>query len=164
MKAIVRLMLLSVSVLAVALLPGHGQAPAKVMPKLEPVAETKLLMEALAHANFRGLEKHLSPKPADPQAWIFARGQALLIAETANLLMLRPPKNQGQAVWFDRTAELRGAAIQLALHLAKKDLEGSRAGLQQLAGSCNRCHQAFRVPIEIAPFQQGDPAPLRKAE
>ena len=59
-------------------------------------------MEGLAHANFRGLEKHLTPKPADAQAWIFARGQALLLAETANLLMLRPPKNKGETLWFER--------------------------------------------------------------
>ena len=34
--------------------------------------------------------------------------QALLLAETANLLMLRPPKNQGQPVWFERATDLRG--------------------------------------------------------
>ena len=31
---------------------GHAQPTAKVIPKLEPIAETKLLMEGLAHANF----------------------------------------------------------------------------------------------------------------
>src|SRR4051794_33113135 len=62
--------------------------PSKVSPKLEPVAETRLLMEGLAHANFRGIERILKEKPAEAQAWTFVRGQALLIAETANLLML----------------------------------------------------------------------------
>jgi hypothetical protein len=146
------------------LLGSHAQTPGKVVPKLEAVAETRLLMEGLAHANFRGLERKLSPKPVDAQDWAFARGQALLIAETANLLMLRPPKNQGEVAWFERSMELRSQAMQLAQHLAKKDLERSRAGLQQLAGSCNRCHQTFRVPVEIIPFQQADSPPLRKAE
>ena len=72
----------------------------KVEPKLVPVAETRLLMEGLAHSNFRGLERILKQKPADDKAWTFARGQALLIAETGNLLMLRPPKNAGEAIWF----------------------------------------------------------------
>src|ERR1700732_806495 len=85
----------------------RSQQPAKVTPKLEPVAETRLLMEGLAHANFRGLERLLTEKPAEVKTWTFARGQALLIAETGNLLMLRPPKSQGQAVWFDRAMELR---------------------------------------------------------
>jgi cytochrome c556 len=138
--------------------PGNGQAPGtKVTPKLEAVAETKLLMEGLAHANFRGMERLLTDKPADAQTWTFARGQALLVAETANLLMLRPPKNQGQPVWFERAADLRKQATQLAMTLAQRDYPGSRAGLQQLAASCNRCHQTFRVEVEIVPFAQPPP-------
>ncbi len=155
----------SVCLLLMAI-PGLGQnsGPAKVTvtPRLEPIAETRLLMEGLAQANFRGLERKLATKPADDQAWTFARGQALLIAETANLLMLRPPKNQGQTAWFERSMELRTQAAALAEVLGKKDYERGRAGLQQLANSCNRCHQTFRVPIDIAPFQEANPPPVRK--
>jgi hypothetical protein len=133
---------------------AQSQPPPKVTPKLEPVAETKLLMEGLAHTNFRGLERLLTQKPADVQTWTFARGQALLIAETANLLMLRPPKGQGQAVWFERSMELRTTAKQLAATVATQDFDKSRAGLLAMATSCNRCHQAFRVKVEIAAFQE----------
>lgn len=150
--------------LALPFLSGHGQGPDKVIPKLEPIAETRLLMEGLAHPNFRAIERHLTPKPADDAAWTQARGQALLIAETANLLMLRPPKNQGEVVWFQRTMELRTLAMFLTQQLAKKDLERSKEGLQRVAGSCNRCHRAFRIAIDIAPFQQPEPPPLRKVE
>lgn len=139
---------------------GQGQAPstgAKFTPKLEPVAETKLVMEGLAYAHFRGLDRLLATQPEDAQAWVFARGQALLVAETANLLMIRPPQKQGQAVWFERATELRSQATALAKTIASQDYPKSRAGLVQLANSCNRCHQAFRVPVEIAPFQE--PAP-----
>ena len=66
----------------------------RLTPKLEAVAETRLLMEGLAQANFRGLERLLAEKPGEVKTWTFARGQALLIAETGNLLMLRPPKAQ----------------------------------------------------------------------
>ncbi|HYT92493.1 MAG TPA: hypothetical protein VEL76_27505, partial [Gemmataceae bacterium] len=128
-------------------------------PKLEPIAETRLLMEGLAHANFRGVERLLREKPADLQSWTFARGQALLLAETANLLMLRPPRNQGQAVWFERAMELRKAAVSLAQTLATQDFPRSRAGLVAVANSCNRCHQSFRVSVEIEPFQAAPPPP-----
>jgi hypothetical protein len=132
---------------------GQTQPPAKVSPKLEPVAETRLLMEGLAHANFRGLERLLTTKPPDVQTWTFARGQALLISETANLLMLRPPKGQGQPIWFERATDLRNASKQLAATIASQDYEKSKAGLTALAITCNRCHQAFRVPTEIVAFQ-----------
>jgi hypothetical protein len=133
--------------------PQQGQ-PGKVIPKLTPIAETRLLMEGLAHANFRGLERILKQKPAEAQSWTFARGQALLIAETANLLMLRPPKNEGEPVWFARAMDLRSAAAQLAQTVAKRDYEASRQGLTNLAGLCNRCHQTFRVKVQITAFEE----------
>lgn len=147
-----------------SVLPGLGQntGPGRMVPKLEPIAETRLIMEGLAHANFRGLERNLNKESIDDQSWTFARGQALLIAESANLLMLRPPKNPGETLWMERSMELRGVAQQLAQQLAKKDLDRSKAGLIQVAGSCNRCHQSFRVPVEISPTPLADPPPVRK--
>lgn len=148
---------------AAAVVPVLGQtgSGAKIVPKLEPIAETKLLMEGLAHPNFRGLEKNLSKNPIDDASWIYARGQALLLAETANLLMLRPPKMQGQPNWFDHAMDLRTQSTRLAQTLAKKDVESAKAGLFNVARSCNRCHQGFRVPVEITPFKPAGP-PLRK--
>jgi hypothetical protein len=131
-----------------------AQPAAKFVPKLEPVAETRLLMEGLNQSNFRGLERLLKQKPADVETWTFARGQALLIAETGNLLMLRPPKNNGQDAWMRHATDLRDAATDLARTAANRDYERSRAGLTRVANACNRCHQTFRVPVQIAPFAE----------
>lgn len=139
--------------------PVSSQGGGKVTPKLVPIAETKLLMEGLAHANFRGLDRHLKQKPTEDQAWTFARGQALLLAETANLLMLRPPRNEGESAWMDRAMKLRAAATRLAAAAGKRDYEASRAGLVDVANSCNRCHQTFKVKVLITPFEEGQPTP-----
>ncbi|MBI2803713.1 MAG: cytochrome c [Planctomycetes bacterium] len=159
----VRMILGSALLFAAAVVPGLGQnTGAKVVPKLQPIAETKLLMEGLANPNFRGLERNLSKNPIDDQTWTYARGQALLIAECANLLMLRPPKGtQSQPTWFQETMDLRTQATRLAQSIAKKDLASAKAGMQNLARSCNRCHQSFRVPVDIVPFQPVPP-PVRK--
>ena len=135
--------------------PKSPTAPAS--QKLEAVAETKLLMEALAHPNYKGIGKHLRERPNDAASWSFARGQALLVAETGNLLMLRPPKTQGQTTWFERAAELRSKATNLARTIAAKDFDGSRVAYVDLANSCNRCHQTFRIPVEIEPFAAEQP-------
>ena len=140
-------------------LSGHAlsQAPKttpKIAPKLEPVADTKLLMVGLASANYKGLERLLRDPPKDDQAWIFARGQALLIAETGNLLMFRPPRNPGETPWLERAIELRTKATQLAKTLALKDFNASRAEYVSLANTCNRCHQSFRVPVQVEPFAE----------
>src|SRR5437870_4706291 len=59
--------------------PSPPPAP-RFTPRFEAVAETKLLMEGLNLPNYRGLERLLKDKPADPDTWTFARGQAILIA------------------------------------------------------------------------------------
>jgi hypothetical protein len=122
------------------------------VPRFEAVAETKLLMEGLAQANYRGLEGLLKKEPADAEAWTFARGQALLIAETGNLLLLRPPRSpEGQDSWFRHATELREAAAALSRSAGAQDFAHSRTALAEVANSCNRCHQAFRVATRIGP-------------
>ncbi len=141
--------------LAAPALPQPGARPAaRPAPRLQPVAETRLLMEGLAAANFHGLERQLKERPRQPEAWAFARGQALLLAETANLLMMRPPRNNGQEAWMERSSELREAATALARDAASRDFDRCQKGVVAVANACNRCHQTFRVPVEIVPFEE----------
>jgi hypothetical protein len=135
---------------------AHSQPAAgrgKAAPKLEPVADTKLLMEGMVNPNLRGLGKLLADKPKDAEAWGFARGQALLIAEAGNLLLIRPPQSAaGEGPWMTHSSELRDAGAALARAAAAKDYAKSRAALANVANACNRCHQTFRVPARIDPF------------
>lgn len=127
--------------------------PARPQPRLDPVAETKLLMEGLLDANLRGLSNTFRQPPADVQTWLFGRGQALLIAESANLLMLRPPRGTAsQAEWMERSTELREAAVRLAQSAAAQNYVRSRTGLAEVAIACNRCHQRFQVNVKVNPF------------
>jgi hypothetical protein len=118
-------------------------------PKLEAVAETKLLMVGLVQPNYAGLEKHLGQRPTDADSWGYARGQALLVAESGNLLMLRPPRSGGQDLWMQRATELREAGSTLARYTAARDYEHSQSSLRDVANVCNRCHQTFRVPTRV---------------
>jgi hypothetical protein len=112
-------------------------------------------MEGLLQSNVRGLERNLGQRPADVETWTFTRGQALLIAETGNLLLMRPPKAGGQDVWLDFAGELRERATRLAQAAANRDLDRCRQSLLELAGTCNRCHQNFRVQARVTPFADG---------
>ena len=123
----------------------------KMVPRFDAVAETKLLMEGLAQANYRGVSKNLKEKPVDAETWTFVRGQGLLIAETGNLLMIRPPKNEGQDAWFRHATELRETAAALAKYAGNRDYDRSRVALLNIANACNRCHQSFRVPVRVGP-------------
>lgn len=128
-------------------------AQVKAGPRLVPVADTKLLMVGLADPNFKGLGKLLREKPKDAEAWEFARGRALLVAETGNLLMIRPPKTRdAQDAWMSHGTELRDAAITVARATTEQDYVKSRAALAGLANACNRCHHTFKVPTRVQPF------------
>lgn len=143
----------SVLLLLTASAPSQPRSEA-ASPKLEPLAETRLLMEGFAKPNFDGLSRVLKQKPADAEGWGFARGQALLIGETANLLMLRPPKTKpAQDTWMARAADLRDAAAKLSRSAGAKDYLAARAGAAGLANACNRCHEAFRVNVRLTPFE-----------
>lgn len=147
---------LAAVLLGCVLIPGAvSQTPNRAAgPKLDPVAETKLLMEGLAKANFDGLNRTLKEKPGDAQTWAFARGQALLVAETGNLLMMRPPKNRAaQDTWMTKSTELRDAAVKVAKAAGGKDYAGARAAVAGLANACNRCHAAFQVATRVEPLE-----------
>jgi hypothetical protein len=162
--------LLSAAVVMTALAAPPRRLPEQLppplerfVPKFEAVAETSLLMEGLAQPNYRALEKHLQGKgPPDVETWMFARGQALLIAETGNLLMLRPPRGEGRDAWMRRATELRQSAGDLARRLGNRDLPRGRIALADLTTKCNGCHQTFRVPTRIGP-QAEPPQPENKA-
>ena len=133
---------------------AHSQpAKGKIVPKLEPVAETKLLMEGMAEPNTRALGKLLAAKPKDAEGWAFARGQALLLGEMGNLLLMRPPKTRaGEEQWMTHAGELRDSATALARSAAAKDYLQARTALAGVANACNRCHQSFRVGVRVDPF------------
>jgi cytochrome c556 len=134
------------------------KAVPKFEPKFEAVAETKLLMEGLTQPNYQSLAKLLRDRPADAETWTFARGQAILVAEAGNLLLLRPPRNQGRDTWMREAMDMRQAAAALARQAGNRDLERSRAALADLTTACNRCHQSFRIPVRVGP----DAAPVRE--
>lgn len=138
--------------------PATGPVRERFIPvipnnRAEPVAETRLLMDGIHRANFDGLGRILAEKPTETEAWAFARGQALLIAEGSNLLTLRPPQDdQARTEWTARTADLKVSAITVAKAASQKDYPAARAAMADLANSCNRCHQAFGETTRMVPF------------
>jgi hypothetical protein len=129
-------------------------APAKFTPKFEVFAETKLLMEGLAISNYRSLHRLLKDRPRDNDTWTFARGQALLVAETGNLLLLRPPRNSGRDTWMKLAMDMRSKAATVARQAGLRDHERVTEALTALTASCNRCHKTFRIPVTVGPEAQ----------
>jgi hypothetical protein len=141
--------------------PKREQKEPAFTPKFEAVAETRLLMEGMAHSNYRGLQKLLANKPTDNETWTFARGQAILIAETGNLLLLRPPRNNGRDPWMKAAMAMRDEAAELGRKIAARNHAQSKVQLQNLTNSCNKCHQTFRVNVKVGAEEESKEKDLR---
>jgi hypothetical protein len=128
-------------------------APAPA-PRLQAVADNRLLMDGLCQPNFQGLGKRLAEKPADADTWTIARGQALILAETGNLLMMRPPKGKSaQEAWLAAAMDLRSQSAKLSHAAETKDYPASTAALAGVANSCNRCHENVGEKTRVVPFE-----------
>lgn len=132
-------------------------APRESSVRPEAVAETRLLMEGINAPNFQGIQRNLAKEPASVEQWTFLRGQALLVAETGNLLLLRPPKNQGEDTWLEMAAAQRNAATRLARAAGNRDYVRSRVALADLTNACNKCHRTFRVAAQLDPLPPEKP-------
>jgi len=81
--------------------------------------------------------------PKTESEWTVLEGQALMVAETANLLML-PGRARDQKQWMADSKLLLDAGAA-ALKAAKaKDVPGITAISDQLLESCTSCHKHYR--------------------
>jgi hypothetical protein len=136
------------------------RAQMRTVPRPEPVADIRLLMLGINLPNYQGIAQRLEQQRQDAESWNILFGQALLIAENGNLLMLRsPPGNGREDTWLDRAAELRSTAVRVARAASDHDGARTRDEFKQLTNVCNRCHQTFRVDVKIGEQGGGSAIP-----
>jgi hypothetical protein len=81
--------------------------------------------------------------PADDKSWSAARRQALVLAESANLLMIggRVRDNNN---WMKMSRALVDAAALAVTAIDKKDAKALEAAADAITVSCMNCHQPYR--------------------
>jgi hypothetical protein len=85
-----------------------------------------------------------SRTPKTDAEWTVLEGQALMLAESANLLMM-PGRARDQKQWMD-DAKLMLDAGAAAVKAAKaKNVEAISALSDQLVASCTTCHKHYRT-------------------
>jgi len=81
--------------------------------------------------------------PTDAKGWTAARGQALVLAESANLLMVgsrvRDTNN-----WMKMSRALVDAAALAATAAEKKEPKALEAATDAITVACMNCHQPYR--------------------
>ena len=81
-------------------------------------------MEYVFEPNYKRLKAALATEPVDKQAWKGIKGDALTLAECANLLMMRVPEDG--YMWKNMSMGVRGQGSQLYQAARKSDYTSAR--------------------------------------
>ena len=98
-------------------------------------------MEYVFEPNYKRLKAAMATEPSDKQAWKGIKGDALTLAECANLLAMRVPEN-GYG-WKPFSLQVRGYGSQLYQAARKSDYPAARKAYTSMLQQCNACHKKF---------------------
>jgi hypothetical protein len=127
---------------AVILLLLAGAAFAQA-PAFQPVGTMSQLMVDVLYPASDALFYAFRQPPKNEHEWNILQGQALIVAETGNLLMM-PSRARDQVKWM-ADAKLLVDVGAAAYKAAKaKNMDGINALNQQLNDACVACHQDYR--------------------
>jgi len=141
MKTLAVVFLAGATTLAQA--PPTPRQPAADRPPTQNVGSMSDLMAKIIYPASDALFYIESRTPKTDAEWTTLEGQALIVAESANLLML-PGRARDQKQWM-ADAKLMLEAGAAAVKAAKaKDVAGIAALSDQLMESCTSCHKNYR--------------------
>ena len=124
-------------------LPAQQQPVSASVDGPQRVGTMSELMVHLIYPTSDAIFYILTRTPTTTAEWGTLEGQALMLAEAANLLMM-PSRARGRDQWM-MDARLLLDVGEAALRLAQdRDVEGLSALNDQLYRSCVTCHQHFR--------------------
>jgi cytochrome c556 len=129
--------------LSMALAAALGQAASSDRPPTRNIGSMSDLMVKIIYPTSDALFYIESRTPKTDAEWIALEGQALMLAESANLLMM-PGRARDQKQWM-ADARLMLDAGAAAVKAAKAKNVEAIAGLSdQLMESCTSCHRHYR--------------------
>lgn len=99
-------------------------------------------MEYVFEPAYHRLKETMAANPASTADWKKVKGDALTLAESANLLFGRG-SDDDRAAWEKISTEVRTAGGQLYQAAKKKDLATARTHYQTMITKCNACHDKF---------------------
>ena len=136
------MVLLACAALAQAL-PAQQQAAPDSLGGPRPIGTMSELMVHLIYPTSDAIFYILTRTPTTTAEWGTLEGQALMLAESANLLMM-PSRARGRDQWI-ADAKLMLDVGEAALRAAKdKDVDALNELNDPLYVSCLTCHEHFR--------------------
>lgn len=99
-------------------------------------------MEYLHEPTFHRLNEAIAQPPSGEEDWESITSNALILAESGNLLLLRGPSER-RDLWVKNATALREAGAALYRAAQEKDFAVARAKYELMITQCNQCHDDF---------------------
>ncbi|MFA5910018.1 MAG: hypothetical protein WC815_14655 [Vicinamibacterales bacterium] len=146
MKTLALVLLVGATVLAQApAAPGQPatKQPAADRPPTRNVGSMSDLMVKIIYPASDALFYIESRTPKTDAEWTVLEGQALMVAESANLLML-PGRARDRKQWMTDAKLMLDAGAAAVKAVKARNVEGIVALSDQLMESCTSCHKNYR--------------------
>jgi hypothetical protein len=121
---------------AVPVAPADG-------PKIEPVATVLELHETMISPASDIIFNVGLESPKDDGAWAAVRNNALIPAESGNLLMIEG-RAKDTGAWMEMSKAMVKAAMQAQKAAEAKDVEAVSEAGNEIVTVCMRCHEPYR--------------------
>lgn len=112
-------------------------------PSYEPVGNMSQLMIDIIYPTSDALFYIERTPPKTDAEWNAIRNQALMLAESGNLIMM-PGRARDQDEWVKDSKLMIAAAKSAYKAAVSKDMAGVLAQSDALTASCIACHKAYR--------------------
>ena len=112
-------------------------------PTFQPVASVAQIMLAMSYPASDALFYIERNPPKTDSDWENIQRQALIVAESGNLLMM-PGRARDQAKWMEDSKAMVDVGAAAFKAARAKDMPAILALSDQLEGSCVICHQDYR--------------------
>ena len=129
--------------MAIAAAAALSQAATIDRPPARNVGTMSDLMVKVIYPASDALFYIESRTPTTDAEWTVLQGQALMVAESANLLMM-PGRARDQKQWMADSKLMLDAGAAAYDAAKKKDVAGIAALSDQLVESCTSCHRHYR--------------------
>lgn len=99
-------------------------------------------MEYVFQPTYLRLKASMATAPADNKGWKAVKSDALILAESCNLLFARKPDQHGED-WTKHAAAAKTYGGKLYNAAKEKNFEGAATAYISMINNCNACHKQF---------------------
>ncbi|MEJ7592281.1 MAG: hypothetical protein WKF77_12090 [Planctomycetaceae bacterium] len=120
-----------------------GYSPVPLTDDAAPVEDSMHeFMEYVFQPTYLRLKASMAAAPIDNKGWKAVKSDALILAESCNLLFVRKPDEHGDD-WAKHATASKTHGAELYKAAKEKNFEAATTAYKMMLNNCNACHKQF---------------------